>query len=99
MRLSPSSGWAAAPDPPRRVSNEAESPPCRGPAEGSVEGASGEAEIVIALRGLGGEPSSEAEFAPRLVRPRKGRTVVLGRGPSVHLGRLLLEWTWASKHR
>ena len=54
--------------------------------EGSAEGASGEAEIACALRGLGVEPSSETEFAPRQVRPRKGRTVVLGRGPSTCLG-------------
>jgi hypothetical protein len=63
-------------------------PPCRGSAEGSAEGASGEAEIACALRGLGVEPSSETGFAPRQVRPRKGRTVVLGYGPSVHLGLL-----------
>ena len=76
---------------PRGVSNEAEFPPHRGPAEGSAEGASGELEIACASRGLGRESSSEAEFALRLVRPQKSRTVVLGRGPSVHLGFLHLE--------
>jgi len=54
--------------------------------KGSAQGASSEVEIAHASRGLGVEPLSEAEFAPRLVRPRKGRTVVLGRGPSVRLG-------------
>ena len=84
---------------PRGVSNEAEFSPRRGPAEGSAEVASGEAEIACASRGLGGEPSSEAEFPPRLVWPRRGRTVVLGRGLSVHLGPSLMEWPWASKLR
>jgi len=68
------------------VSNEAEFPPRRGLAEGSVEGASGKAEIACASRGLGGKPSSEAKFASRLVRPRKSHTVVLGCGPSVYFG-------------
>jgi len=54
--------------------------------KGSAQGASGEAEIACASRGLGVEPSSETEFVLRLVRPRKGRTVVLGRGPSTRLG-------------
>ena len=34
--------------------------------------------------GLGGEPSSDAEFALRRMRSRKSRTVMLGRGPSVY---------------
>ena len=51
--------------------------------EDSAKGVSSEAEIAFAPRGLGGEPSSEAEFAPRLARPQKGRTVALGHGPGV----------------
>jgi len=58
--------------------------------EGSAEGASSEAEIACASRGLGRESSSEAESAPRLMRPQRGRTVVLGRGMSVYLGLFLL---------
>ena len=46
--------------------------------EGSAKGVSSKAEIARASRGLGREPSSEAEFAPRLARPRKGRFLVLG---------------------
>ena len=60
-------------------------PPCHGPAGGSAEGASNETEIACASRGLDRAPSSEAEIAPRLARPRRGRTVVPGRGPSVGL--------------
>jgi len=56
---------------------------------------SSEAEIAFAVRGLGGAPSSEAEFALRMVRPRTGRTVVLGRGPSTYLGLSYLKRTWA----
>ena len=46
----------------------------RGPVEGSTEGASSEAESVLASRGPDGRPSSESEvaFASR----------ILGRGPS-----------------
>ena len=69
---------------PRGVSSEAEFPPCRGPAGGPAEGASSETEIACVSRGLGGEPSSEAEIVPRLARPRRDRTVVLGHGPGVH---------------
>ena len=65
--------------------------PRRGPAEGSAEGASSEAETWRAAWGLGGETSSEAKVALQRVRPRKSRTVALGRGPSVHLGFLHLE--------
>ena len=72
-------------------SSEAEFPPCRGPAEGSAEGASGESEIAYTSRGLGREPSSEAEIAPRLVRPRMDRTVALVRGPSVYFEILVPE--------
>ena len=53
---------------------------------GLAEGASNEAETTCASRGLGREPSSGAEIVPRLARPRRDRTVVLGRGPGVHLG-------------
>ena len=70
-------------DLPRGVSSEAEFPPRRGLAEGSAEGGSSEAEIALATRGLNREPSSEAELAPQQARPREGRTVALGRGPSV----------------
>jgi len=59
--------------------------------EGSADGASSEAEIACASRGLGGEPSSEAELAPRLMRPQRGRTMVLGREMNVYLGLFLLE--------
>jgi len=64
------------------ASSEAEFPPSRGPAEGTVEGVSGEAELDYSLRvglllsseaemwctveGLGGEASSEAEIAQRV---------------------------------
>ena len=75
----------------RVVSSEAEFLPRRDPTEGSAEGASSEAEIACASRGLGGEPSSEAESALRLVRPQRGRTVVLCRGMGVYLGPFLLE--------
>jgi len=68
-----------------------EFPPCRDPTKGSAVGASSEAEIACASRGLGGEPSSEAESALRLVRPRRGRTMVLGHGMSVYLGLFLLK--------
>ena len=69
-------------------SSEAEFPPCRG---SSAEGASGESEIAYTSRGLGREPSSEAEIAPRLVRPRMDRTVALVRGPSVYFEILVPE--------
>ena len=68
---------------PRGVSSEEEFPPRRGLAEGSAEGASSEVEIALTTRGLDREPSSEAELAPRQARPREGRTVALGCGPSV----------------
>ena len=70
-------------DLPREVSSEAEFPPRRGLAEGSAEEDSSEAEIALATRGLDREPSSKAELAPRQARPREGRTVALGRWPSV----------------
>jgi len=76
---------------PRGVSNEVEFPSRRGPAESSAVWASSETESACAPRGFGVESSGEAEFAPRLVRPRKGRTVVLGRGLSVFVGFLDLE--------
>ena len=86
-------GWLGySPSLPRRgVSNEEEFPPHRGPVEGSAEGASSEAEIASATRGLGREPLSKAELMLRLVRPRKSRTVVLCRGPSVRFGFLTPE--------
>ena len=59
---------------------------------------SGEAEMWCAPMGLGGETSSEVKVALRHVRPRKSRTVASGRGPSVYLGFLHLEMTWASKY-
>ena len=39
-------------------------------------------EIACGPRGLGREPSSESEIVPQPARPRRGRTVVLGCGPS-----------------
>ena len=84
--LVPLGGWDKAPVCRGAVSNEAEFPSRRGPAESSSVWASSETEIACAPRGFGVESSGEAEFAPRLVRPRKGRTVVLGRGPSTRLG-------------
>ena len=78
-------------DLPRGVSSEAEFLPRRGLAEGSAEGASSEAEIASATRGLGRDPLSKAELMLRLVRPRKSRTVVLCRGPSVRFGLLTPE--------
>ena len=66
-------------------------PPRRGPAGGSTEGASNETEIACAPRGLGRGPSSESEIVPQPARPRRGRTMVLGRGPSVRLGFLHLK--------
>jgi len=45
--------------------------------------ASSESEIASASRVLDGEPSSEAETSPWPARPWRGRTVVLGCGPSV----------------
>ena len=59
---------------------------CRGVASSEAESirllegrpaTSNEAESRGVIKGLGGEPSSEAEFAPRV---RMGRTVYLGRG-------------------
>ena len=67
------------------------------PRGGSAEGASSEAEVACASRGLNGEPSGEVESAPRLVRPRRGCTVELDRGPNEHLGFSSLEWLWASE--
>ena len=58
-------------------------------------GASSEAESVLASRGLGGRPSSESEAAPRPLEPRRGRTVVLGQGPSAYSGRPHWDRTWA----
>ena len=60
---------------------------------------SGKAKMWRTATSLGRESSSEAELALRLVKPRKSRTVVLGRGPSVCLGLLHLERIWASKYR
>ena len=82
---------------PRAVSSEAEFSPMPRPREGSAEGVSSEAEITCASRGLGREPSNEAEFAPQLARPRRGCTVELDRGPNEHLGFSSLEWLRASE--
>ena len=46
---------------------------------------SGEVEMRLAARGLGGEASGEAEIALRLARPRTSHALVLGRGPSAYL--------------
>ena len=82
---------------PRVASDEAVICPMPRTCGGSAEGASNETEIACASRGLGRAPSSEAEIAPRLARPRRGRTVVPGRGPSVHLGFPYLKRLRASK--
>ena len=55
-----------------RVSGKAVCPSCRGVA-------SSEAEARGAVEGLGGEPSSETEIAPRVQGAWMGRTVYVGR--------------------
>ena len=113
--LVPSSGRVIVPVCRGRSRARRSFPPYRGPAEGSAEGTSreaefscsprvsllpsGEAKMWCAARGLGREASGEAEIALRLVRPRTSRTSVLSRGPSAYLGFCHLERIWASKHR
>ena len=63
------------PQPAEGASSEVEFSPRRGPAEGSAEGVLSEAKIAPATRGLGREHSSEVEFALRLMRSRKSRSV------------------------
>jgi len=46
--------------------------------------------------GLGGEASSDVEFALRPMRSRKSRTVVSDCGPNVYLVFLYRERIWAS---
>ena len=47
-------------------------PPHRGLVEGSAEGASSEAESVLASRGPDGRPSSEAEISPSISEALEG---------------------------
>ena len=62
MHPVPSSGWAAAIVCRGGSRARQNFPSRRGPAKGSAKGVSSEAEIACTSRGLGWEPSSEAEI-------------------------------------
>ena len=79
MRPVPSGGWAAATVCRGWFRARQSFPPRRGPAEGSAKGISSEAEIACASRGLGGVPSSEAEFGSTAGEALEG--LLRGAGP------------------